>query len=432
MAIAFTPSLPLARRLSGLTKGQWMAAGAALLALAGGGVLIAQVAGDRGIAPVASSTDIEVRNVKVNVTGDDSEDARLKGWAEAQRIAWKQIGGPDIPDSRLSSLVSAVVIESEQLGPRRYIASLGVIFDRARAGAILGAANNRARSAPMLTLPVLISGGTQTLFEVRNPWQRAWAERQLGASAIDYVRPSGAGWESLMLTYGQTGRRSRLWWTDILDQFGAADVLIPIAELRYLWPGGPVEGQFTARYGPDSRYLGEFRLRANSPDQIPQMLDQAVTRFDRIFAGALASGQLTPDPTLAMDNVELRPEIRALIDAGRRAQLAEMAAAAAAAAEMPLVETGTVPAPAATTDSAQPAQTFVVQVATADSAAFDAALANLRGASGVRSVATGSLAIGGTSVLRVTYAGDLAALAEVLKSRGWQVTQGTNALAVSR
>src|SRR5690606_21255309 len=97
-----------------------------------------------------------------------------------------------ISDSQLNSLVSAVVIESEQLGPRRYIATLGVIFDRARAGAILGAGNSRARSAPMLTLPVLISGGTQTMFEVRNPWQRAWAERQMGASAIDYVRPSGA------------------------------------------------------------------------------------------------------------------------------------------------------------------------------------------------------------------------------------------------
>ena len=40
--------------------------------------------------------------------------------------------------------------------------------------------------------------------------------------------------------------------------------------------------------------------------------------------------------------------------------------------------------------------------------------------------------IGGTSVLRVTFAGDLAALAEALRARGWQVTQGANALAISR
>ena len=44
----------------------------------------------------------------------------------------------------------------------------------------------------------LISGGTETMFEVCNPWQRAWAEYQFGSSAIDYVRPSGSGGESLL------------------------------------------------------------------------------------------------------------------------------------------------------------------------------------------------------------------------------------------
>jgi hypothetical protein len=68
-----------------------------------------------------------------------------------------------------------------------------VIFDRARAGGLLGGEGERSRSAPMLTLPVLITGGTQTMFEVRNPWQRAWAEYQTGASAIDYVPPGRLG-----------------------------------------------------------------------------------------------------------------------------------------------------------------------------------------------------------------------------------------------
>src|SRR5690606_8284659 len=233
-----------------------LAAGGAALAgaLGLGAVLVAQVAGDRGIAPVASTTDIEVRNVKVDVTGKDAEDARLNGWREAQRQAWKVLGGPAIPDSQLQSMVAAIVVQEENLGPRRYIATLGVIFDRARAGGLLGGGGERARSAPMLTLPVLITGGTQTMFEVRNPWQRAWAETQFGASAIDYVRPQGGGADSLLLTYGQTRRRSRIWWNDILDQFGAADVIVPIANLTYSWPGGPVEGLFTARYGPDNRY----------------------------------------------------------------------------------------------------------------------------------------------------------------------------------
>jgi hypothetical protein len=76
--------------------------------------------------------------------------------------------------------------------------------------------------------------------------------------------------------------------------------------------------------------------------------------------------------------------------------------------------------------------TFTVQVATPDAAAVDAALAAVRGTGGVRSASTSSIAIGGTSVLRVGFAGDLDALAAALRARGWQVTQGANALAITR
>ncbi|HYD25135.1 MAG TPA: heavy-metal-associated domain-containing protein [Croceibacterium sp.] len=399
------------------------------VALALGAVVWAQVSGDRGIAPVASSTDIEVHGIKVDVTGKNPEDARLAGWKEAQRLAWKKLGGPDIPDGQLQGLVSAIIVQQERLGPRRYIATLGVIFDRARAGGLLGGGDGeRSRSAPMLTLPVLIAGGTQTMFEVRNPWQRAWAETQFGASAIDYVRPSGGGGESLLLTYGQTGRRSRAWWTGILDEFGAADVLIPIANLTYAWPGGPVEGHFTARYGPDSKYLGEFRLRAASSEQLPEMLDQAVRRFDAMFTSALASGILRPDPTLRLEGVQLSPEVVALIEAARRAEEAD-------AAQVVPSETGAeTPAatPTPTPDLPQALGTFTVQVATPDGPSFDTALGSVRGAAGVRSVAVSSTAIGGTSVLRVTYLGDINGLANALRAVGWRVTVGSGALAIAR
>src|SRR3546814_9155970 len=102
----------------------------------------------------------------------------------------------------------------------------------------------------MLLLPLTARAGSHLVYEVRNPWQRAWAEFQPGTSPVNYVRPSGSGGDSLLLTYGQTGRRSRLWWRTILDQFGAADVLVAVAALHHRWPGGPIKGEFTARYGP--------------------------------------------------------------------------------------------------------------------------------------------------------------------------------------
>lgn len=398
-----------------------------VLAVLGAASLFAQVEGDRGIAPVASSTDIEVSGIEVNVTGDNPNDAREKGWIEAQRIAWDRLDGPEIPDSRLQSLVSAIVVEEERLGPRRYVARLGVIFDRARAGGLLGGEGARARSAPMLLLPVMISGGTATMFEYRNPWQRAWAETQFGGSTIDYVRPSGAGGESLLLTYGQTGRRSRAWWGTVLDLFSAADVLVPVARLEHAWPGGPVEGRFTARYGPDSRYLDSFTMRADSTAELPAMLDRAVARFDEIFRRALASGTLRPDPTLTLDMVEISPELRALIEEGRLAEAVEQAEAQGIAPPVAGVAgEGTQPVQAPTVTA------ITVQAATPDPRSFDAALSGIRGVAGVRGLAVSSTAIGGTSVVQVNYAGDLEGLAAALRAAGWQVTVGSNALAISR
>ncbi|MCA1662582.1 MAG: heavy-metal-associated domain-containing protein, partial [Novosphingobium sp.] len=228
--------------------------------------LLAQVEGERGLAPIASTGDFEVSGIVVETTGDTAEEARHKGWKEAQTLAWaklwKETGhdgeAPALPESTIDSMVSAVVIEREQMGPRRYIARLGVIFDRARTGEILGMSGERTRSAPLLIVPVTYSGGAATLYEVRTPWQRAWAEFQTANSSIDYVRPNGAGGESLLLTAGQIERRSRAWWRNILDQFGAADVIMPLARLERQWPGGPVRGTFTARYGPDNRFLGSF------------------------------------------------------------------------------------------------------------------------------------------------------------------------------
>lgn len=416
------PSAPAARRPLLLLAG----VAALVLLLLAGRALIAQVAGDRGIAPVASSADIDVGGIEVNVVGNNPEDARQKGWKEAYRKAWEKLEGPAISDGQLESLVSAVVIENEQVGPRRYVATLGVIFDRTRAGSLLGAAEGmRSRSAPMLTLPVLVGGGTATMYEVRNPWQQAWAEFQTGVSAIDYVRPSGGGGESLLLTYGQVNRRSRAWWSNILDQFGAADIIVPIARLERQWPGGPVRGTFTARYGPDDTFLGEFTMTAANEQAVPQMLEEAVRRFDILFTRALEDGLLRPDPTLTRQAIQVSPEIQALIDAARRAEREE-------------VTPSTVPSPIeAPTSTPLPAQpqvinSYVVQFATPDANAFDASLAAIRSAPGVRGAAVGSTAIGGTSVARVSYAGDISDLAAALRSRGFTVTSLGNSLSISR
>ena len=427
-----TLSLSAPRVASPRPLRRWLAGAALALALLGGGyAVIAQVSGERGIAPTAASADIEVKGISVDVQGKSAEDARSEGWREAQRKAWEKLKGPKLSDAQLSGLVSAIVIERERLGPRRYIATLGVVFNRQRASGYLGGAQQAARSAPLLLIPVQESGGAYITFEQRNPWQRAWAEFNPGTSRIDYVRLSGAGGDSLLVNFGQASRRSRTWWRSTLDQYGATDVLMAFARLDHQFPGGPVSGTFTARFGPDNRLLETFTLKARGPDEVPYMLAQAVERMDGIFTGALAQGKLTPDPTLRLGSGgEIDPAIQRLIEIGRAAQARRAAqAAAAVAGTVPQIQaqpvTGTEPAEVAV-------RSITVQFATPDAGAFDAALGAVRSTGGVRGVGVTSTAIGGTSVMSVSFAGSLEELAAALEARGFAVRRGANALAISR
>ena len=421
MAVVLSPFLPRFRRL-GPAATLFSGAGIVLaVALGAFGVerLIAQIEADRGIIPVASTSDIEIAGIDVNATGKNAEEARLNGWQEAARKAWTQAGGPAIADGQLQSMVAAVVIEREQLGPRRYIATLTIVFDRARAGQFIGGTTGQsgiARSAPLLIVPVIHSGGVAQVYEIKGPWQRAWAEFRTGASPVDYVRPVGSGGDSLLITAGQPSRRSRAWWRNLLTQFGAADVIMPEARLERQWPGGPVQGTFIARYGPDNTFLDSFTLTAKDEASLPKMLADAVARMDQIYTRALAEGKLKPDPTLNMSQ-GIDPALAALIAAGQTAEPASSPSAAATAAP---------------TAAPVEIRTFTVQFASPDAAAVDAALGAVRASPGVKGAATTSLAMGGTSVIRVTFEGELNALAEALRARGYRVTVGNNALSIRR
>lgn len=430
MATIFPPfrrSAPLGRTLAWALLAAFGALLAAL-ALLGPARLWAQVEGDRGIVPVASTSDIEINDIEVNTTGANAQEARSSGWEEAARLAWKKAGGPEIDDDAIQSMVSAIVVQREQIGPRRYIATLGVVFDRSRAGQFLaGVGSGQKHSAPLLVIPVLYSGGVSQVFEIKGPWQKAWAEFRAGSSPVDYVRPVGAGGDSLVLTAGQPGRRSRAWWRNLLDQFGAADVVIPEARLERQWPGGPVRGTFTARYGPDNTFLGSFTLTANDEASLPKMLAQAVVRIDQIYAQALADGRLKVDSSLNVQG-QIDPGLAALIAAGQNPQQvgpADQAGLGAGDGTSPTATPTAAPAPAVT-------RTFTVQFSSPDAASVDAALGAVRGSPGVKGASTTSLAMGGTSVMRVTYEGDIESLAASLRARGWRVSVGANALSIKR
>jgi hypothetical protein len=390
----------------------------ALLLAAGAGLVYAQLDGaERGIPPIDSTSNFEVGGVQVDVAADNAERARVEGWRRAQALGWRTLWArttgrpvsqaPNLSESVLNSIVSGIIIEQEQIGPRRYIATLGVMFDRARTGQMLGVQGLVRRSAPVLVIPVMTTGSTPYSFEFRNQWQRAWAQYRTAGSPVDYVRTSGAGIDPLLLNLGQARRRGRGWWRMILDQDGAADIVVAEVDLERLYPGGPALGTFTARFGPDGQMLGRFRLRVPTSAQIPHMLDEGVRRMDGIYTQALERGLLHPDPTLVIIEPEVRKEVEEVADL-----------------EFP--------------DEVQPlpgvqATPFNIQVETPDPGSVQQAEISVSRVDGVSSAITTSLALGGTSIMRVTFAGDAAALQAALQRQGWQVQMvGGNTLRISR
>ncbi|MFN3943987.1 MAG: heavy-metal-associated domain-containing protein [Allosphingosinicella sp.] len=393
---------------------------AAVLAL-GAGAVRAQLEGsERGIPPVDSTSTFEVTGVEVDVSAENANRARMEGWRRAQADGWKMLWArthnrppaeaPSLSDSVLNGIVAGIVIEQEQIGPRRYVARLGVLFDRARTGQMLGVQGLARRSAPMLVIPVMQTGGFYQSFESRNPWQAAWARFRTASSPIDYVRTSGAGIDPLLLNLNQANRPGRRWWRLLLDQYGAADIVVPVVELKRSFPGGPVIGVFSARHGPDNQLLDRFELRADTSADLARMLDEGVRRLDAVYARALEQGLLRPDPSLIIED-PLPPPPPVEVEQPREAPVASSAP----------------PPPTAGIT------TFSIQYDSPNPAAIQQAEIAVSRVGGVTSALTTSTAVGGTSVMRVTFSGDAAQLQAGLQAQGWQVQQiGGTTLRISR
>nr|WP_295665695.1 heavy-metal-associated domain-containing protein [Sphingomonas sp.] len=390
-----------------------------------GGVVLAQGEAPGDTTPTDSapmsaadgSGSYEVSGVDVDVTGKTAEAARYAGWRLAQRKGWTMLsqrlggGGGGLSDGTLDGMVSGIVVENEQIGPNRYVARLGVLFSRARAGSILGVAGLGQRSSPMLVVPLQYSGGVGQVFEKHSDWLDAWTRFRTGNSSVDYVRPAGTGPDSLLMNLGQIGRPGRVWWRSILDQYGAIDILVPTVRLYRQWPGGPVIGVFEARHGPDNRMIARFTLRVSNNDGLPALLDAGVKRMDEAYQGALRDGRLSTDAGLSYSppsEAEVPTDTSAIDDA----------AAAASAATQAIATTTT--------------SVISVQFDTPGAGAVSTAEAALRAIPGVRTALTSSLALGGISVMRVGFDGDPAALSAALEARGWQVQGSGTTLRIRR
>jgi hypothetical protein len=370
-----------------------------LLAALGLGVAVyAQLdSTDRGILPLDTSNTLEIDGIHVDVGANDAQSARLDGWRLAQRQGFRALWAkmhhapigqaPNLPDTLLDQIVSSINVDREEIGPNRYVADLRIEFDRSRAAPFLGVEGSQVteRSVPMLLIPVTVTAGTETSVELRNMWQRAWAQFRTAQTPIDYVRVSGMGSDPMLVNAAQASRPGRGWWRALLDMYGAQDVLVAEVQLQHAYPGGPARARFIARHGPDNEIVGGFTLTAPNSDAVPAMMAQGAQRIDNLFAQALASGRLARDPSLNIPTPPVQLQLE--------------------------------PQPVA--KPVNLVNAYQVQIVGNDVNIYNFAMAHLRTIGGVDSATPQQINPNGTSYVLVAYRGTIAQLTAALRSRGW-------------
>jgi hypothetical protein len=348
----------------------------------------------------AGGSAYAVAGIDVDVAAANPMLARMTAYRIAQRKAWPLLwsrltgrdaaAAPRLSDGQLDSIVAGIESQGERFSTTRYIAKLGVVFDRSRTGEYLADAGGALQSPPMLLLPLFSDGAVRRVYDGKTVWLAAWQRFRETVTPVDYVLANGGAGDRLLLTGWQATRPDRQSWRNILNRFDTVDVLTAEARLVRQWPGGPVSGLFIARHGPDATELGRVRLTAGDDAGVDAMLDAAVRQLDTIYAEALRDGRLRSETDLTAD-------------------LAPLIGTGPLIGEAVSSDQGGVETSSTSVEAAMP---------TPDAASAVALESALRGTAGVTGVTITSLSLGGTTRLLFSYAGSREALLFALDGRG--------------
>ena len=104
------------------------------------------------------------------------------------------------------------------------------------------------------------------------------------------------GADPMLVNAAQAARPGRGWWRNLLDMYGASDILVAEVQLQRLYPGGPARARFIARHGPDNEIVGGFTLTAPNSDGIAAMMAQGtctVAEYHRMAAEKVTAVQMS-------------------------------------------------------------------------------------------------------------------------------------------
>ena len=233
--------------------------------------------------PAGASGIFTVAGNAVDVTAATALQARERALADAQQAAARKLmerlvvpaGGtpPRLSAAQAANLVQDVEIADEKVSPVRYIANVTVRFRPEAVRSFLrdqGVRFVERETGPILVLPVLDLPEGPVLFDDRNRWLRAWADRPQGGT-VPLVVPLGDLGDIGGLSAAQAlaGDRARI--EALARRYGADEVVVmratPAAAgtlgVTVTWAGDGAPRTSRASYpDPDGTMAGAVRAAA--------------------------------------------------------------------------------------------------------------------------------------------------------------------------
>lgn len=276
----------------------------------------------------AAGQIFSVRNVAVDESAGDAQEARRVAIRVAQAEAWRRLvrrmvtSDPSLvsePDTEtLETFVQSLEFDEEKITTGRYRADITVRF---RADAVLGwlelagVPHTNAPSPVLLVLPVLTTPEAVLLWEEGNPWFAAWQRSRGLAQTVELVAPVGDLDDLLVITTeGATGGD----WTamqSILSRYQADGVLVAEIDGRgtteLSWYEGP-EAQIVP--SGSARTLPALEQEADPmADQVQDEVEIDTTVLDDVAEVVDDAGDLVEEAGDAVvKSVDL--EVAGLVD----------------------------------------------------------------------------------------------------------------------
>ncbi len=250
-------------------------------------------------AALAQDSFFVVKDVKVDVTAENSVVAQDKAFDQAQLKAFRILSARMVseadakavptPDAiTISTMVKDYEVTNEKISAVRYIGTYTFRFREqavSRFFSVTGVSYTETASNPLLVLPVFQKDGNNTIWSEDNIWMSAWSRANLTNGLVPVSVPIGdlADIDDIDDSNALTYERVKL--ENMLGRYNASDAAIMIAvpdmtlaDIRS--PDAHAVGRMRVSiYRTDrskAEHVKDIKLEADGQETISQLYDRAV------------------------------------------------------------------------------------------------------------------------------------------------------------